>query len=324
MTVKFSKIHETSTITDFPDVDAAVTYTTGINFPGGPVEYLILRGDITWDVDPAAADISNLLTAIRIIVNGEVLHDFRASSTSSVAITSGQFNYFLNSIGGRAYEVPGTTTREFYWGIPLGAQMETGVNRMEVILEWAVAATNADPTSGNLSFWLKYNDAMQTKTVVSSQTSFSHAANSLEQVVVRVPANIPGVVSAILVQNDSAADELGTQGIRCNALGDFGLEASYWRWLNGDLANGIMFADGGDSLVEQQTSLGLPGVMMLPVFGLAGGDIVLAVDHSGDATTRTYTPVITSPIGAKEAPAVRQTQSAPASTAQTILKRTEN
>jgi len=324
MAVRFAKIHETSTLTDFPDVDSAVTYTTGINFPGGPIEYLVVRGDITWDVDPAASDISNLLTAIRIIVNGEVLHDFRAGVVGNDDTSSGAYNYFLNSIGGRAYEVPGTTTREWYWGIPLGVQTETGVNRMEIIMEWAAAATNSDPTSGNLSFWTKTNDAMQTKTVVGSATSFTHAANSLEMVTVRIPQNVPGVVSAILVQNDSQADELGSQGIRINSISEFGMEAAFWRWLNGDLENGILFADGGASTAQQQIAIQTPGLMLLPVFGLAGGDVICAVDHSGASTTRTYTPVITSAIGAKEAPTVRQTQAAPASTAQAIVRKTEN
>lgn len=303
-----------------PDDTSAVQYVTGINAPGGPVEYFIIRGDCTWAADPAAADVTNLVTSLRIVLNGEVVFDFRAGSPAAADNTPGQFGYLLNSIGGRAYEVPGgTTTREWYWGIPLGQQTPNGVNRYEVIVGWTTAAGNI--SSGNISYWLKYNDAMQTTTNVVPSTSFAHAA-SIEQVVVRVPQNVPGVVSAILVQNDQEADELGAQGIRVNAISDFGLEPGFLRWLNADLENGIMYADPADT--SQQTyAAGLAGTILIPTFGLTGGDVVLTVDSSATAT-RTYTPIITAPVGAKAAPEVVQTQKAPGNTAKAIVRKTES
>jgi len=319
MTVSFAQIEQTNDTGNFPTT-AANTYTTGINCQGGSVEYLVCRFDITFGASPTASDFFQLVDSLRVVINGEVVHDFRAGFTSNAAETAGFYGYFLNSIGGRAYELPdGTTTREGYMGIPIGRVLPAGVNRVELIVGWAATAAAATPSSGSLSWWLKFNTGFRTQTTIVPSTSYTHAA-SIEQVVVRVPQNINGVVSAILVQNDSAADQLGNQGIRIQALGAYGLEASMWRWLNGDIINGIKFAHGG---THQELAVELDGCILLPCFGLAGGDIVLQVDSS-DATTRTYTPVITQAVGTREVPDVRQTQTASSSTAATILASTEN
>lgn len=326
MAVTFTQIEQTATAADMP-TNAAVTYTTGINAPGGPVEFLIIRGDLTFAADPTSTDITSLLSSIRVVLNGEVVHDFRAGfSGNGVAnITAGTYGYFLNSIGGRAYEVPtaGGTTREFYWGIPIGRQTASGVNRYEIVMTWAAAA-GALGANPNLSFWLRMNDGMQTTTTVCPSTSFTHAI-ALEQVIVRVPQNVPGVVSGILVQNDSAADELGAQGIRINPMGDYGLEPQFWRWMNDDLANGIMAGDvgGAGGVLAQTYFYETPGALFVPTFGLVGGDIALQVDSTA-ATTRTYTPVITNPVGAKAGKEVRQTQRAVGNTAKSIVAFTEN
>jgi len=320
MAVEFNMIESTSTTANLP-TDAAVTYNVGINSPGGPVEFLIVRGDFTFDADPALADMSNLLSTIRVNLNGEIVHDYRAGAAVATNNGPGRYAYLLNSIGGRAYELPaGTTTREFYWAIPLGRQLPTGVNRWEITMTWVAAADAI--ASGTLQFWMRTNTAMQQTTTVCPATSFTHAV-ALEQVVIRVPQNVPGVVSAIMVQNDSFANEYGSQGIRINALGAYGLEHSFWIWLNSDLANGIMYADNDLSITQQSYATELKGCMMLPVFGLSGGNVVAQVDSSA-VTTRTYQPILTHAIGAKSSPEVRQTQAAPGNTAKTIVRRTED
>lgn len=320
MAVRFSQIDVSTAAGDLP-TETAQTTTRGINAPGGAYEYLVCRFDLTFAADPCAADLSSLISALRIVINGEVVHDFRAGYSINTLNQAGAYGYLLNSTGGRAYELPsGTTTREGYLGIPIGRNYPAGVNRIEIITQWSAAAGAL--SSGQISWWLKLNDAFQTTTTICPSTSFTHA-NAIEQVVVRVPQNVPGVVSGILVQNDSAADELGTQGIRVQALGDFGMESSMWRWLNGDMLNGIVYADNDLSTTQQSYSFQTPGVMLLPCFGLSGGDIVLQVDSSA-ATTRTYTPIITSAAGGKAAPDVVQTQRAVSNTAKTIVARTEN
>jgi hypothetical protein len=325
MTVQFNMIHQTNADGNMP-TNSVVTYNTGINAPGGPVEFMIVRGKITYAADPTAGDFTNLLNTMRITLNGEVVFDWRdnlpAGANPNANSAPGRFGYLINSIGGRAYENPsGTTTREFYWGIPLGRQTPSGVNRYEITMTWHAAAAALSAGTGTLQFWLRTNNAMQQTTTVCPSTSFTHS-NSIEQVVVRIPQNVPGVVSAILVNNDSYANEFGTQGIRINALGAYGLEKDFWLWLNSDLANGIMYRDDG-STSQQTWAYEAKGSTLLPCFGLAGGDVVLQVDSSA-ATTRTYLPVLTHQIGARAAKDVRQTQSAPGNTAKTIVARTEN
>ncbi len=164
--------------------------------------------------------------------------------------------------------------------------------------------------------------ATQKQTTVVPATSFTHSA-SLEQVVVRIPQNVAGVVSGILVQNDSLDDEFGNQGIRINSLGDYGLEVEMWRWLNGDIMNGIEAVNASVATYKQIQQTSLDGTLLIPTYGLTGGDIILQVDSS-QVTTRTYTPIITSSVGSSQMDTVRQTQSAPSNTAQTIVRQTEN
>jgi hypothetical protein len=104
------------------------------------------------------------------------------------------------------------------------------------------------------------------------------------------------------------------------------MEDTMWRWLNGDLENGIMFADSTNDLldVRQSYAVGLKGQLLLPVFGLQGGDIILQVDTGAGACTRTYTPVIVSPLTAKTAPVPRQTERVSGNAARATIAPTKN
>ena len=205
---------------------------------------------MTFASDPTNADLLSVFDALRIVINGEVVFDWRAGFGDNTLNACSPLAYFINSIAGRAYELPsGTTTREGYLCIPLGRSYSNSVNRIEIITQYG--ATAGAISSGTLQWWLKFNPNYANTTTIVPSTSFNHTANAIEQVVVRIPQNIQGVVTAILVQNDSGADELGTQGIRVQALGDYGFEPSMWRWLNGDLMNGIMYADNDASTTQQ-------------------------------------------------------------------------
>lgn len=317
MAVNFSKVLQTSTITKMPDDTGAVQWSEGFNIGAGTMEYMLLRGDCTWDADPVAnGGIDGLVQNLRIIINGEVCFSFTAGYEGT---TAGIFGYFLNSIGGSSYEVSdGVATREWYWAIPLGrTYTNTEVVRAEVVVGWYQGA--GDIQSGTMEWWVKYNDNTQVTTTVAPSTSFTHSANSIEQVIVKVPQNAPAgsVVSGLLVQTNSANDYLGSQGIRINALSDFGIEVQMIRFLNGDMANGILFnaAAGG---ANQQIITELAGVNLIQTYGLTGGDLTLQVDNT-TGCTRYYTPILTSPVGSRERAEVRQTQSEPVNTAKAIL-----
>jgi hypothetical protein len=317
MAVKYTLVHSDTTST--PNDSAAATFSFGDNIPGGPIDSIVVRMTATVATGSVVADYSNMISALRFTLNGEVVHDFRAGYSGGSNNAPGLYGYFLNSIGGRFSERPSDTAKEAYFVIPVGRQVAAGVSRLETVLTYGILAGAA--SASTLQIWLKYNDAMQTTTTVAPSTSFTHAA-SLEQVVVRIPQNLPGTVAGILVQNDSAADELGTQGIRLNAMGDYGLDADMHRLFNGDLYNGVLYADDDVSTTALQYAVAVNGGLFIPTYGLSGGDVILQVDSSA-ATTRTYTPVITAAVGAKEVEQTKQTQAAPTNTAASILRRTE-
>lgn len=323
MPVTYTQSYMTTDITKMPVSTAATanTVTYGFDAPSGPTEFFMIRGDMTFSADPVSSTVFSLIDSLRIILDGDVVFDFRAGLSGDLN-TPSRFGVLINAIGGRAYEVPsGTTTREFYAAIPIG-RVTTGTgnatSRYEVVIGWARGADGVSVTSGMLQFWLQFNSAFTTQTTVSASTSFNHALNSIENVEVRIPNNIQGVVAGILVQVDSANDYLGTQGIRVVSQGSFGIEPNMLRFLNGNLGNGIMYADADLTTVRQEYSFGLDGCIFIPTYGLTGGNVTMIVDNT-TACVRTYTPIITSNVGTKEVQQVRQTQPALASTAKSII-----
>jgi len=300
MAVTYSKFREDSTT--FP-TNSAATFTFGENIPAGPLEAIILRFNATIATGGILADFPNAISSLRLTLNGEVIHDFRQAVSGGSVNTPSFYGYFINSIGGRSYERPSDTAKEAYMVIPVGRQVVQNVGRIEAVISFA--ATAAASSAGGLQMWGRYNDATQTMTTVVPSTSFVHSA-AIEQVVVRIPQNVPGAVAGIMVQNDSAADQLGSQGIRLMAQSQFGLDADFIRLFNGDLANGIMYADDDLSTTAQNYAFEVAGGLFIPAYNLVGGDVVLQVDSS-EATTRTYTPVLVAAFNAKEGKGVRQT-----------------
>jgi len=327
MAVKWTKAYETSTTGDMPTT-SAVNWSQGFTVQTGTLEFLTLRYDLTFGATPVGlSDVSALIDSIRIIVNGEVAHDFSAGVSNTVAnpiLEQSQYSYLLNKIGGRVVEVCNEgdpTNREGYINIPLGRVLNnTGQNRIECIVGWAPTDTGATITSGKLEWWCRYNDATQTMTTLVPATSFTASA-SLEQVIVRCPTNLPAgsTISAILVLNDSQADELNSQGIRILSLSDYGITADQWRMINSDLMNGIEYNAGstiaGDALTYKQVT---DGALLIPTFNLSLGDVALMVDSSA-STTRKFFPIITTPIGGRMKQEQVQTQSVVGNTSKAIL-----
>jgi hypothetical protein len=312
MGVIWNKIYETSD-TGYMPTTSANSWSVGINAPSGKVEFLQLRYNLTFDtVTPVAtSEISALINSIRVVQNGEVLHDFSAGYSSEAVAGESQYGYLINKIGGRVVEVPSSTdakVREGYIMIPLGSVTTGSVTRYQA---------TSTISSGSLSWWLRFNDNVQTQTTVVPATSFVHTAGAYELVTVRVPQNVKGVVSGLLVLNDSEEDQYGTQGIRINALSQFGQSINQIRAHNGDLDNGIMYNAGSTSDLQTYAT-SVKGSIFIPTFGLSGGDIQVSVD-STTATTRRYLPIITNNVGSKQMAEVRQTQASVGNTAKAIL-----
>jgi hypothetical protein len=323
MGVRWTKIFETST-TGYMPTSSANSWAEGINSGGGLVEFLQLRYDLTFADTPLLdGEISSLIDNLRIVCNGTVVFDFNAGYANNATAGPSQFGYLMNHIGGRVTEDPNaaeTKTRVGYMNIPLGINLPQGVNRWEIVVNWAASDAAAAIDTGSMSYWLRYNPGAQKTTTVVPATSFTHAI-AQEQVVVRVGTNHPkgSVVTALAIFNDSEADEYGSQGIRINQLSDFGIPISMYRSNNGDSRNGIMWNKGSTSADDVQSySTKLSGAIVIPVFGLTGGDIVLSVDSSA-VTTRRYLPILTAPVGGKSNEPVRQTQGVKGNTASATL-----
>ena len=301
MSVRYTLVE--SNTTDIPGA-AAATFNRGFNIPGGAVDEVIMRITTTNTTNAILADFGNIIQSLRLVLNGSTVFDFRSGYSSAANNAASQFGYFLNSLGsGRAVEVPGDLTKEAYFRIPIGRNIPAGVSRLEYTLSYS--ATAAAVASGTCQFWIRYNNNMSTTTTVSAATSFTHSASE-EQVVVRLPQGVPGTVAGLMIQNDSAADEI--TGVRVVSQSDFSLDVDMFRAFNGDLYNGIVYADDDASATAQQYAVQCAGGLFLPLFGLSMEDDIRLQVNSSAATTRTYTPVIVAPINGSAESQGRQTQ----------------
>jgi len=301
MAVRFTLVE--SNTTDIPGA-AAATFNRGFNIPGGAVDEIIMRVTTTNTTNAILADFGNIIQSLRLVLNGSTVFDFRSGYSSAANNAASQFGYFLNSLGsGRAVEVPGDLTKEAYFRIPIGRNVSAGVSRLEYALSYS--ATAAAVASGTCQFWIRYNDNMTTTTTVSAATSFTHSASE-EQVVVRLPQGVPGTVAGLMIQNSSADDEI--TGIRVVSQSDFSLDVAMFRAFNGDLYNGIVYADDDVSATAQQYAVQCAGGLFLPLFGLSMDDDIRLQVNSSAATTRTYTPVIVASINGAAESQGRQTQ----------------
>lgn len=323
MGVQWNKIFETSTVGYMPTTSSNV-WSEGINSGGGLAEMLQLRYDLNFlAASPIVnGEISSLVSSYRVICNGTVVADFNAGYADNDTTGPSQFGYLLNHVGGRVVEDPTSAdpnNRVGYINIPLGVNLPQGTNRWEIIVNWAASATAI--VSGSMSYWIRYNPNAQTSTTIVPSTSFTHAVG-ISQVVVRIPQDTPAgtVCSAVAIFNDSEDDQYGTSGIRVNELSSFGMPISMLRSNNGDSQNGIMWNKGSTDINDVQSfSTRLSGAILIPVFGLTGGDLILTVDSSV-ATTRRYVPILTAPInnGQSNKP-VRQSQALVGNTAKATL-----
>lgn len=317
--VQFYKIHDESLIM----TDTAQTITFGENVPSGSiVESVILHFTQTTPTAFCDGGFDNLISNYRCILNGEVFTDFRTSQNDPTNTGIGRFGYFLQSLGRNAtsVETPSDTSKDYWAEIPMGAVVPAGVGRMEFVI--GLAGAGATATAGSLEVWLRLNDSTQTKTVAVPSTSFTSAVG-VNSVVVRVPQNVKGSVVGVLVQNNSATSmNLGTQGIRVHILGAFGLEESLYRYLNGDLSNGLQYAQDGVSTTEQQYAIECGGALFIPTYMAKGGDIQMEVDFSNASESYTFQPIIVGSVGSKQGEETRSTQASPSNTATSVLQRT--
>lgn len=319
-----NQFFQTSNTSEMPTT-SGVTSNWGFNLNGGPLSTLDLRYDILFGANPTSAELWSLFDSMRVVLNSEVVYSWTSAGGSMGNDLNGPcaFAYFLNSMGGSATELPsGTTTREGYLSIPIGRVLSDAQNRCEVSITTSATATDATPTSGKISFFGVYNSDLQNTTVVAPATSYAHTNGAIEQVVIKTGGYNGMVVSGIFIQNDSAADEIGQNGIRLVGLGAFGLEPSHWRQQNGDSQNTILYADNGVSSSQQTAAFEVKGALWIPCYGLAGADITIILDSSS-TTTRFFTPCLTAPVGSGSLKEAKQTQSVGGGSVNKILSKVQ-
>lgn len=300
-------------------VVAASTYNAGMNIPGGAVDEIIVRFAFTLNAaGDIAADTSNIIDSLRLILNGETVWDYQASITDNANDGPGTFGYLLNSLGpGRSRDVnTQTAVREYYIRVPVGRNIAPGISRLEYSLGFAaLTGAGGAPTAASTEFWIRYNPAMQTSVTLGAATTAPYTATQ-QQIVCRLPQNVPGTLAGVLIQTDQdAADEI--TDIRVVSQSDFSMDVDMWRLLNSDL-DGIYFMDPATANGLEMTQ-SVVGQVFIPLYQLSLADDLRMQVTANAANTLSVTPVLTSPIAGKPAPAQVQTESVPTNIAKSVL-----
>jgi len=320
MSLRYTLV-ETSTV-NVPGA-AGATYNAGFNVPGGAVDEIIIRIQGTMNaVGDLASDTGSIIAALRIVLNGETFFDFRNNFGSNATTGASATSVFLNAMGsGRSQDVNSSTTaRDYYLRIPVGRNIASGISRLEYTIQYS--ALGGAFTGASIEWWMRYNPAMQNTVTIGAATSYLSAGAAggvTEQVVVRVPQNVPGVLAGVMIQGGSAADTMTSA--RVISQSDYSIDTDYWRMLGGDIRNGILFAQPAAAVANglltfSQKSL---GNLFVPLFNLSLQDDLRMQITTTAAETFTFTPVIVSSIVGQPQPGAVQTQSVPTSVSKAIL-----
>ena len=320
MSLRYTLV-ETSTV-NVPGA-AGATYNAGFNVPGGAVDEIIVRIQGTMNaVGDLASDMGSVIAALRVVLNGETFFDFRNNFGTNATTGASSTSVFMNAMGsGRSQEVnTSTTVRDYYLRIPVGRNIAAGISRLEYTIQYS--ALGGAFTGASIEWWMRYNPAMQNTVTIGAATSYltaGAAGGVTEQVVVRVPQNVPGVLAGIMVQGGSAADTMTS--LRVISQSDYSIDTNFWRMLGGDLRNGILFAQPAAAVANglltfSQASL---GNLFVPLFNLSLDDDLRCQITTTGAETFTFTPVIVSSIVGQPQPGAVQTLAAPTSVSKAIL-----
>jgi len=320
MSLRYTLV-ETSTV-NVPGA-AGATYNAGFNVPGGAVDEIIVRIQGTMNaVGDLASDMGSVIAALRVVLNGETFFDFRNNFGTNATTGASSTSVFMNAMGsGRSQEVNSSTTvRDYFIRIPVGRNIAAGISRLEYTIQYS--ALGGAFTGASIEWWMRYNPAMQNTVTIGAATSFlsSGAAGGVTQeVVVRVPQNVPGVLAGVMIQGGSAADTMTSA--RVISQSDYSIDTDYWRMLGGDLRNGILFAQPAAAVANglltfSQKSL---GNLFVPLFNLSLDDDLRMQITTTAAETFTFTPVIVSSIVGQPQPGAVQTLAAPTSVSKAIL-----
>jgi hypothetical protein len=320
MAIRYTLVETNST--DVPGA-AGATYNRGFNIPGGAVSEIIVRIQGTMNaVGDLASDTGSIIAALRVVLNGETFFDFRNNFGTNATTGASATSVFMNAMGrGRSLDVNSSTTaRDYFLRIPVGRNVPAGISRLEYTIQYS--ALGGAFTGASIEWWMNYNPAMQNTVTIGAATSYltaGAAGGVTEQVVVRVPQNVPGVLAGVMIQGGSAADTMTSA--RVISQSDYSIDTDMWRLLGGDIRNGIIFAQPAAAVANglltfSQKSLGNTFVQL---FNLSLQDDLRMQITTTAAETFTFTPVIVSSIVGQPQPGAVQTQSVPTSVSKAIL-----
>ena len=302
---------------------AGATYNRGFNVPGGAVDEIIVRIQGTMNaVGDLASDTGSIIAALRVVLNGETFFDFRNNFGTNATTGASSTSVFMNAMGsGRSQDVNSSTTvRDYYLRIPVGRNIAAGISRLEYTIQYS--ALGGAFTGASIEWWMRYNPAMQNTVTIGAATSFLSAGAAggvTQQIVVRVPQNVPGVLAGVMIQGGSAADTMTSA--RVISQSDYSIDTDMWRMVGGDIRNGILFAQPAAAVANglltfSQKSL---GNLFVPLFNLSLQDDLRMQITTTAAETFTFTPVIVSSITGQPQPGAVQTQAVPTSVSKAIL-----
>ena len=241
MSIRYTLVETNST--DIPSAGAN-TFNRGFNVPGGAVSEIIIRIQGTMaGVGNLASDTGSVIAALRVVLNGETFFDFRNNFGTAATTGASSLSVFMNAMGaGRSVDVNSSTTqRDYFLRIPVGRNIAAGISRLEYTIQYsALGGAFANPS---IEWWMNYNPAMQNTVTIGAATSYLTAGavgGVTEQVVVRVPQNVPGVLAGVMIQGGTAADTMTSA--RVISQSDYSIDTDMWRLFGGDLRNGILFA----------------------------------------------------------------------------------
>ena len=309
-----------------PAAGAAQTTNFGFNVPGGPLESLIFRFQGTLAAaGHLTSDLGAAIASLRVITNGETCYDHRTGYNSPAALTTcSQFTYFMNSIGHNLSNavVASQTVVDAYIRCPLGRSLPPGISRIEYTL--GVSALGGQATGTSVEVWCVYNDNFQSRTTVPAATSVTVGAGQ-QEVSVRMPANEPGVIAGVMIQNQDATD---TDITSCRVISqsDYSVDQGMWRFLNSDLFNSVMYAapNSGDAndQIQMKPAQICPGGIFIPTFGLSRADelrMQITIAAAGAGNVLLFTPVLVASANAQASAGQTQTQAVPVNTSKAIL-----
>jgi hypothetical protein len=315
--IRYSLVNTTSS---FP-TNAVQTFNEGFNIAGGNVESVIFRWQGTVATGDLGCDFLGCISASRVVLNGRAFHNYQAGYTLNQDLPS-QYGYFLNSLSDDRFstEVIGDTAKDCFMRIPVGVAAPSGVSRMEFTISTAALASAA---TGTLECWIVYNDAAETSTFVGNPTSLTAAAGQ-QEVVVRIPSNEAGVVAGVLVQSNDTTDA-NIESLRVTSQSDWTMDTAYWRFLNNDLQNGVIYMSDDLSATAGSYAQLCAGTIFVPTLGLSRESdvtmqITMAAGGAGDVVT--FTPILVSQFNARECGMARQTQAVRTNTSKAILSTT--